>query len=385
MASSWVCTVCNVENRPEDFVCTLCGEPLPPCKDGGSCAVIAGIGVKFLTALVKSFRFDDASMPVDMEEPMKGVIESVSAFQPMSLYESLGNSGKSDQVQQGESSTDELSALSALEEWLCRCAVAAPSLRGDAVVALQRLCLATGKLSSMLNLCSTMWQLPGELTPDQASSALSFLKFLENLISESRQELLRMPFQDKWRCKYCTFLNLPHLNVCEMCAGERDSPVAPGAAATLGGDASAGSSDGQIFLPTADHLTSHRKVAVHLYSVLQRLAQCRIQASRFGDKEASEPFIVGVRQETFDMMYSQLREMMGVNSPTTNFENKNIDSNPGLVRTPSVIESEENSRVEVPGVDTNSVQLGGLLSPRVDFFQGLFLEYGHYLCFYQPI
>ena len=132
-------------------------------------------------------------------------------------------------------------------------------------------------------------------------------------MKDSEGELLRLPTAEKWSCSFCTYLNPQQLTVCEMCAGERGtSPEGVEAASTssltLSGTLQLGVHDEEKLLHEPPK--THRDVAVRLFTLMEKLARCRLQSSTFSDAGLSEPYIVEISSAVFDKIFDMLSTVL---------------------------------------------------------------------------
>ena len=163
---SWICTLCTShQNNPNLTICSTCGaershitvknpqhnetkttnhnsNPFNQQQPGK----LPAIGLEFLSKLVRAF---DYSNLAQIKVPMKNISNSISLFRPMSLWSTRQQSGQS---------------IEGIEVWLSRCAKSSEEVRGSAVIGLQKLALASGRLTSMLRLVQTARELSNNAT-----------------------------------------------------------------------------------------------------------------------------------------------------------------------------------------------------------------------------
>ena len=115
---------------------------------------------------------------------------------------------------------------------MSQCAINSGEVRSSAVVALQRLALASGSLSSLLRLACTARKLRGSaMDPADCSSSETFINYLHARVEDSARDTLLLSSVDKWACDGA-YLNEPSFLICQMCTNPRESKESLAAGAT---------------------------------------------------------------------------------------------------------------------------------------------------------
>ena len=164
-----------------------------PVQDQGT---LSTASLQFLAKLVDAFDYSNLD---SIQGPMRGISASIGHFRPMSLWTTSN---------QGDLS------IEGIENWLAQCAIASEQVRGSAVVGLQRLALASGRLTSLLRLVHTTRQIS---TTCELKQTRHFISYLFSRVEEAAKDCLFLPVTSKWECEECTALNDANDSICTMC------------------------------------------------------------------------------------------------------------------------------------------------------------------------
>ena len=319
---SWICTLCTShQNNPNLTICSTCGtershitvknpqhnetkttnhnsNPFNQQQPGK----LPAIGLEFLSKLVRAF---DYSNLAQMKVPMKNISNSISLFRPMSLWSTRQQSGQS---------------IEGIEVWLSRCAKSSEEVRGSAVIGLQKLALASGRLTSMLRLVQTARELSNNATTtsstpgttdimsklDQKHSKL-FISYLYVRVKDAARDCLFLPVINKWECDACTSLNDANIDVCGMCMSPKNmSENNPNNAANL--RSKTGTSLSAPIEPL--EIVTFQDLSNSILSLMSQLSSYRLGSSLSGVTIAYEPFLVQVAPATFHMFIDLLRYLI---------------------------------------------------------------------------
>ena len=271
--------------------------------------ILPSLGIDLLVDFVKAFDYSSLDGVVG---PMRHITQSLAQFQPMSLW-----GGK--EIFVASSNTGH--GLQGLELWMSQCAMSSPKLRSSAIVALQKLALASGKLSSLLRIATTAHVLEGSsMNLDDCSSSKNFINYLHTRVEDSARDTLLLSSVDKWECEICTYLNEPASLICHMCTSPREVGES-----FIKAKASLRTRTGTSMQAPRDPISvvGFASLFEALLAELEQLCRYRLSSSVSGPAVLAEPYLVEVDPSTFKLirhLLASLAKNIGVEIPQDNFD-----------------------------------------------------------------
>jgi hypothetical protein len=273
-----------------------------PVQDQGT---LSTASLQFLAKLVDAFDYSNLD---SIQGPMRGISASIGQFRPMSLWTTSN---------QGDLS------IEGIENWLAQCAIASEQVRGSAVVGLQRLALASGRLTSLLRLVHTTRQIS---TTCELKHTRHFISYLFSRVEEAAKDCLFLPVTSKWECEECTALNDANDSICTMCM----SPQGGGHSAASSLRSKTGSSLSAP-IPPASEITTYQSLSNNILMVLAQLAKYRLGSSLNGVTTKFEPFLVDISPETFELFAHLINALVEEKEDEQEQEQSRFMSDGGLV------------------------------------------------------